>query len=131
MHSRSLHPDAILASTALRAAQTTEQVVNTLGEKAPAITWDSSLYLAPLGRLLTTLRLIEGSPSRVLLVGHNPGLHALVEHLTGRPLAMGSWGRAFPPASLARVSLPRGWQALDQGCGTLAELQAVREGHES
>ncbi len=131
IHAQALHPDAVLASTARRAAQTTEQVLDALGDQAPTVTWDSSLYLAPVGRLLTILRLIEGCPSRVLLVGHNPGLHALVEHLSGKPLAMGSWGRAFPPASLARLTLPRGWQDLDQGCGELTGLQAVREGHES
>ncbi|MFT7463960.1 MAG: phosphohistidine phosphatase [Pseudohongiellaceae bacterium] len=129
LHHHGLHPDAILASTARRAAETAEIVLSTLaeaGKPAAAITWKQALYLAPLPRLERSLAQLPERPQRLLLVGHNPGLHVLVEHLSGAPLAMGAWGRAFPPASVAHVLLPRGLGALERGCGELAHLQPAQ-----
>ena len=58
--------------------------------------------------------------SRVLLVGHNPGLETLVEHLTGAV-------ESLPTAALVRITLPDDWTALTARCGTLAQLLRSRE----
>lgn len=126
LSSSGFHPDAILASPARRAAQTTELVRAALGEQAPAVSWNAALYLAPLPLLLKALGRLPGHAAQVLLIGHNPGLHALVEHLSGQPLNMAPWGREFPTASLAHVLLPQGFQALKPGCGELALLRPAQ-----
>jgi phosphohistidine phosphatase len=123
MTSSGFRPDRTLASTALRAVETAQLVSAAWGEDALDISWDPALYLASLRRLMLTLAKLPADGGRVLLVGHNPGLADLVEHLTGRPLAMHDRGRVFPTATLAHVVLPRGWGQLTAGCGELRLLR--------
>ena len=116
-------PDYTLASTALRAAETAQLVSAFWGDKAPAISWSPALYLASVRRLLIALEELPADGVRVLLVGHNPGLHELVEYLTGSTINVDERGRVFPPATLAHILLPGGWSKLAPGCGELHLLR--------
>jgi len=50
---------------------------------------------------------VDEKHARVLVVGHNPGLEALIEALTGEAMAM-------PTAALAQVELSlKRWSDLD------------------
>lgn len=105
---QNLVPDLLLCSTALRAQATAGLVAAACGytgEIRPA----PELYLAGPDVYLDVLRGVADQHSRVLVVGHNPGLEALVEALTGQ-------GVILPTAALAQVALPlHSWRELEVG----------------
>ena len=92
-----LAPDIILPSTAVRARTTAELVSEAAGlscEIAPT----RELYLAAPRVYLSRLAELPEHIRLPMVVGHNPGLEALVERLTGEDLRM-------PTAALAVVEL--------------------------
>src|SRR5262249_8612093 len=90
---KKLVPDQILCSTAVRARETTDLVVGRF-HKTPPIQYRSDLYLAPPKNYVHALNELDDSVETVLTVGHNPGLEAWVESLSGEP-------SRFPTAALA------------------------------
>jgi len=93
-----LVPDRIISSKAQRASDTAHRVAVAAGFRGPLDELEE-LYLAEPEPYITALRLLAGDSARVLVVGHNPGLEALVMILTGE-------GVALPTAGLAVCSLP-------------------------
>ena len=59
----------------------------------------------------------------VLVIGHNPTLHALALALTGR----GDELDRFPTGALATVALTAPWAELGEGTGELEALVVPRE----
>ena len=72
-----LHFDAIIASPAVRAAETLDHFLRAYGN-APETRWDRRIYLASCATLLDALRDVPDDLPSVLMVGHNPGLEDLV-----------------------------------------------------
>jgi phosphohistidine phosphatase len=109
-----LVPDAIVSSSALRALATARAVANACGH-AREIQVRHDLYLAAPSAYADALRALEPAFSRVLVVGHNPGVEELIAELSGENPRM-------PTAALALIELPIArWSdlALD-GKATLA-----------
>lgn len=75
---RSIRPDALIASTAVRAAQTAELVAPELEYPLQDIFWKAELYHASSGQILQVVRELAPRWSQVMLVGHNPGLTEFV-----------------------------------------------------
>jgi phosphohistidine phosphatase len=75
--------DFVLSSTALRARETTELFLKA-AERVTDVNYDQRIYEASRQQLFKVLAEIEQDKSSVLLVGHNPGLEELLQHLTGR-----------------------------------------------
>ncbi|KIZ33274.1 SixA phosphatase family protein, partial [Rhodopseudomonas palustris] len=73
-----LLPEQVQVSTAVRAQQTWEIVAATLAEALPkpAVSHLPELYVAGPQALLQAIRDAQDLP-RLLVVGHNPGLHEL------------------------------------------------------
>jgi phosphohistidine phosphatase len=86
--------DLVLSSTALRARDTT-QLVLTAAEWMAEVRYDQRIYDANRQQLLRMVSEIERDKSKVLLVGHNPGLEELLQRLTGRfePMSTGTLAR--------------------------------------
>ena len=61
-----------------------------------------------------------------MIVGHNPGLEYLLDHLAGGVPVPGD-GNLMPTAALARVDLPPDWSGLERGLGKLLGLTRVRD----
>ena len=78
-----LLPDLIISSTAKRARSTAKRVAESLGYEGK-ITLDRSLYAAEPAAYINVLRHLSNEYTRVLMVGHNPGLEELVNTLTGK-----------------------------------------------
>jgi phosphohistidine phosphatase len=100
-----LMPDVIISSTAVRAKETTELVIEAAAYAGPLHYLDE-LYLAPPSTYMKALERLAGQAERAMLVGHNPSLEELVTRLTGEiaPLAT---------AALAECALPIAtWQDL-------------------
>jgi phosphohistidine phosphatase SixA len=76
-------PDLILCSAAARTAQTGELVVQ---ELECEIEYRDSLYLAEPSKILAAVRGAPAAVSALMMVGHNPGLEALVALLAREPV---------------------------------------------
>jgi phosphohistidine phosphatase len=76
-------PDLILCSPAKRTRETLALVVPELRGEAPKIAFEDALYHASASHMLDRLHQLSGART-VLLVGHNPGIHALALTLAGR-----------------------------------------------
>jgi len=118
---KELVPQLIISSSAVRARQTAELVAAGAGYTGE-IQYLSSLYMAEPSAYLGVLSATSDEYERVLVVGHNPGLEALLQILSRRIIALRS-------ASVAFVSLPlRFWRDLNGDVeGELIEFIAVVE----
>jgi phosphohistidine phosphatase len=116
-----LIPGLILSSSAQRARQTTQAVVDSSGFEGE-VRWMESLYAAPTESYLEALRGVDDSLQCVMVVGHNPGLEDLLEELTGE-------AETLPTGGLAQVALPiQGWGQLDEGVsGELVHIWVPRQ----
>jgi phosphohistidine phosphatase len=103
--SRGNLPSSILSSTARRARQTAELCASAFGA-APELHLLDELYLAPPPSYLAALAGLGGEHASVMVVGHNPGLEALIYWLTER-------SEHLATASLVEVELDiDAWDAL-------------------
>jgi len=79
-------PDLVLVSPAVRALQTWEIAWEAMKELAPEpeVELMAELYGADISQLLETIRdASSADPKRLMLVGHNPGMHELALALAG------------------------------------------------
>ncbi len=93
-----LIPQVIYSSSAVRARQTAEALVTTLGFTGE-VEYLDSFYMAEPEVILKRLRKLPEGIERVLVIGHNPGLEALMQILSGTV-------EALPTAAIAYLSLP-------------------------
>lgn len=77
-------PEVILSSTALRAAETARIIAEILGFPADEITFEKNLYHASVSTMMKYIHMQKDSKEVVFLVGHNPGLNELIDHLGGK-----------------------------------------------
>ena len=116
LHQEGLIPDIILTSSAKRARSTANRVVKASGYAGKVKKLDA-LYDSALGAYFKTLQVLSDKYQNVMIVGHNPTMEQLVNHLTGHPKRM-------PTAALAHIELPiERWEAFDLYTkGTLVNL---------
>ncbi|MBV9957619.1 MAG: histidine phosphatase family protein [Acidobacteria bacterium] len=115
LRQQKLQPHLILSSPAERARQTASLVTETARLTAD-LRYDERIYEASLERLMEVLAQIEDAAEVVMLVGHNPGLEELLEHLTGEAQRM-------PTAALASISLELDkWGKVREHAGRLEWL---------
>jgi len=126
LHEQGLVPDAVISSPAERARQTASRTCAELGIAVAQIKWDKRIYDAVLSDLLDVLADSPAPATRVLLVGHNPGLEHLLMHLCST-LPRSPDGKLLPTATIAHVRLPDDWTTLDPVCGELLMLQRPRD----
>src|ERR1700723_4438059 len=100
-------PSLVLVSHAVRALQTWEIAWERMKELAPVpqVELVPELYGADISQLLETIRNASSitNPKRLMLVGHNPGMHELAIGLAGSGDAAGRAALAdnLPTAGLA------------------------------
>ena len=73
---RSLVPDLILVSAAVRTRETAETFAKVLGVAARLLQPDDSLYLADGEHILTAIRAVGPRVAHLMVIGHNPGISA-------------------------------------------------------
>ena len=101
-------PDSVLVSTAVRAHQTWEVAWEAMKDFAPEpqVELLPELYGADPTHLLHIIRSVSTTdPKRLLVIGHNPGMHELALALTGSGDAAGRKGLEdnLPTAGLAML----------------------------
>jgi phosphohistidine phosphatase len=113
-------PDLVLSSSAIRARQTTDIVLET-AKLNTDLCFDERIYDASGHRLLEVVRQIDKSKKTVLLVGHNPGLEEFLELLTGAVEAM-------PTGTLSKLTLKASdWEDVSNNGGTLEWIVRPKE----
>jgi phosphohistidine phosphatase len=116
-----LVPQLILCSSAVRARKTVEAVVEKSGYRGEVMYLDS-FYLAEPSVYLDVLRVLPDNLERVMLVGHNPGLEAVLQMLSGRV-------ESLPTAAIAYISLAiEHWNQVEEDSkGELVQLWRPRD----
>ncbi len=116
-----LVPDLILSSTARRAHDTAQAVAEESGFEGQ-IDLYQDLYLSDPACYLDILQCLPDTAIRVLVVGHNPDLDALLTLLTDVT-------QHLTTAALAEIILPiTSWQELNEATdGRLKNLWTPRE----
>jgi len=110
-----LQPDLVLCSTAARTRETLDLIVDAFPRR-PDIRFEGELYLASADRLMARLRGVAAETQRLMMVGHNPGLHELAQSLadtTTGPLAS-RLGTNLPTAGLVRFEIAVEWAGLQR-----------------
>ncbi len=136
-------PELVLVSSARRTRQTLEALEPWAAAPAPPrVRVLDSLYLASGDQVLAVLRQVGDLAERVMVLGHNPGLHELALALVGAPdgdgaigqgvigqgvigqgvIGLGAIGadqlsRRFPTGALAEFAVAAEWAALQPGAG--------------
>lgn len=120
----------VIASPAVRAAETIELAAQAAGQNVP-VEWDRRLYLASSDNLADVLRELPDTAGSVLLIGHNPGLEDLIFDLVpddGSSPLRALVEEKFPTATYAVMDLAiRHWADLAEGCAKLVHLVRPRD----
>ncbi|GHE62002.1 histidine phosphatase family protein [Streptomyces vinaceus] len=116
--------DLALCSTAARTRETWKLAVHELPHR-PRTSYEERLYDASLGELIALLNETSDEVANLLVIGHNPGMHALADALSGRAegdtlTRMSRTG--FPAAAFAVVSFTGSWKTVEHGVGTLTDF---------
>ena len=125
-----IRPALVLCSTAVRARQTCEGVVASLGDDVEV--WEEKdLYGAGAGELLRRLRRLPPAVPSVMVIAHNPGLEdlatALIDGGDEGPIAR--LHEKFPTGALATLLIPGEWKALAKGQATLTAYVVPKDLH--
>ncbi|BDM68188.1 phosphohistidine phosphatase [Streptomyces nigrescens] len=114
-------PDLTLCSTSTRTRETWKLAVHELPQR-PKTVYDERIYEASLGELIALLNETSDDVTDLLLVGHNPGVHALADALSGESdgdLLPRMNRSGFPTAAIAVVAFNGSWKSVEHGVGRL------------
>lgn len=120
--------DAVLASPAQRVRETIEAVEQGIGF-ALEPKFEPRIYLASAATLLEVVQGADDSASRLLLIGHNPGLEDLVLLLVGDGDALRAEAEAkYPTATVAVLDCDVDrWADLDEARAHLTAFVRPRD----
>lgn len=122
--SKGIRPDHALASPTMRTRTTFELLGTGLDPRNEEVQYDGTLYLAGADTIREVLSTVPAERTCVLVVGHSPGLPALVHELVDEdaadPAAWHKVGRSYPTATMAVITFDSdGWDDLAPGTGRL------------
>lgn len=129
LRSEGMEFDAVIASPAVRVAETLRDVGEGYGRALKA-SEDPDLYLASPTTLLERIQAVEDGVGRLLLVGHNPGLEQLALLLSGSGDSglLGALEEKYPTAALAMIEFDvEHWADLGEGKGRLTRFIRPRD----
>jgi phosphohistidine phosphatase len=112
-------PDRILCSTAIRARQTAELVVDALQFGQPLDVREGIYHATPAGILSAIAE--AGRAKTLLVIGHNPGMGELVGRLT-------DFEDSMPTAAIALIELPiSDWSEATSATGRLIDFWTPKD----
>jgi phosphohistidine phosphatase len=118
--------DLALCSTAARTRETWKLAVQELPHR-PRTVYEERLYEASPGELIALLNEVSDEVRNLLVIGHNPGMHALSDALAGSAegdaLARMSRG-GFPTSAFSVLGFSGSWKSVEHGVGTLLDYWA-------
>jgi phosphohistidine phosphatase len=105
-------PDLLISSPANRAAMTARLISEQIKYSLSNIVYDPELYLATSSLLYDILRKVKNEYDQVMIVGHNPGMTALVNDLADEQVPN------LPTCSIYGLRLKiKTWSELTKKCG--------------
>ncbi|MFE0705038.1 SixA phosphatase family protein [Streptomyces sp. NPDC058872] len=116
--------DLALCSTALRTRETWKLAVQELPVR-PRTVYEERIYEASLGELIAVVNETPDAVGNLLLVGHNPGMHALADALAGAAEgdALARMNRGgFPTSAFAVLTFNGSWKSVEHGVGRLVDF---------
>ncbi|MFD5148714.1 SixA phosphatase family protein [Streptomyces sp. NPDC058401] len=116
--------DLALCSSAARTRETWKLAVQELPHR-PKTTYEERLYEASLGELIALVNETSDDVKNLLVIGHNPGMHALADALAGSAQGdvLARMNRSgFPTSGIAVVSFTGSWKSVEHGVGTLLDF---------
>lgn len=121
--------DLALCSTAARTRETWKLAVQELPHR-PRTVYEDRLYEASLGELIALLNETSDEVADLLVIGHNPGMHALSDALAGSAegdtqTRMTRGG--FPTAAFSVIGFNGSWKSVEHGVGTLLDYWAPHD----
>lgn len=109
---RGVMPDFIMASPANRAAMTARIIAFQIDYPLEEIFYDESLYGIGARDAIDLIKVINDDVSRLMLVGHNPGLTSLANRLGDDPVSN------IPTCGVYAVRLDiSSWEKMNDRCG--------------
>lgn len=114
LRARDMKPDLILSSPAQRAVHTAELIAESLDYPAQKIHLEQKIYEASTGELVNIIRTVENQHNSLFLIGHNPAITYLSEHITGRLI------ENMPTCGISCIAFSKqSWNEVDRGAGNL------------
>jgi len=126
MAQQGLFPRCIVSSPALRTWQTITTVCHILGIDSATVNFDRRVYLADVSDLCQVISATDEDVDSLLLVGHNPGLELLIEHLVTAELPVSPGGKLLPTATLCILHLSS-WHELKKGSAQLSLIKRPKK----
>ena len=128
MRERDMAPDAVFVSPAVRTKETLARAEEGFGGPLNAVE-NRTIYLAETGTLIDLIRGAPADASRVMIVGHNPGMHELAITLAGGPAELREEvAHKFPTAAVAEISFDvDDWKDIAPGTGRLRNFVKPRD----
>lgn len=124
-----LHIDRVLCSPSARTRQTWAAAGDG-GAEASEVEEDDRVYEASSDNLVDALRETPDSVGVLLLIGHSPGIPALVaelaDPLTSDPAVLADARQRFPTSGLCRLSYDGEWGELGPGTAALVDFVVPR-----
>ena len=121
-----LHVDRIFCSTARRTRETYEFIAPAL-PGAP-VAYSDQLYLLTASELMEFIRGLPGTAGGVMIIGHNPTLHAMALGLVGAAApsqaeAYAALKEKYPTGALCRLQFDVArWRQVELGGGMLTDF---------
>ncbi|MFI0829485.1 SixA phosphatase family protein [Streptomyces roseolus] len=121
-----IDPELALCSTATRCREAWKLAAAELPQR-PRSVYDDRIYEASLGELISVLNETSDEIEDLLVVGHNPGLHALADALAGESdgdLLPRLNRSGFPTSAIAVLTFDGSWKSVEHGVGKLVAFWA-------
>jgi phosphohistidine phosphatase len=107
--------ELLIHSPALRTTETAEEILEIF--TVPEIKTEGNIYEASPQELLDLVTGLPDQYSKVMLVGHNPGLGQLINYLSDHPLL------GLSPGMCVKLELfSENWIQLTKGIGSIREV---------
>ena len=113
--------DKVLCSNALRAKETFDLTADCFNFEIDKATYTDKLYFGDTTNIIKDLKELDESLKNILIVGHNPTLHYLVELLTNKTIDR------FTTCNLAIISHDGEWISLNSQKCRLRSLIKPKE----
>lgn len=128
MREQGLNPDLVLLSPSARTTETLARVEEGFGATFEKVK-ERTIYLAETETLIELVRNAPGKSDRLMLVGHNPGMHELVLMLANGPRELREEAASkFPTGALAEISFDvSDWSDVEPGSGVIRSFLKPRD----
>ena len=113
--------DKVLCSSAIRAKETFDLTADGFNFEIDKATYLDKLYFGDTTTIIQDLKELDESLNNILIVGHNPTLHYLVEILTNESI------NRFTTCNLATISHDGEWVSLNSQQCSLKSLIRPKE----